>query len=192
MDKLSPEIISLIVDELSQGGPQSRLSSYATISRVWQHAIERISFTRITIECSSIATFGDILLRVPRRRVHLRELRVRIYLVESAYSRVARISNQLRFRAAVSSLFSVFRRWDEEEMADGIISGTLDLFFETYPTSLASVDILAQDDLSDHSLTQRYLTLSNETTPDILPTVHRTKMIDVTKVEPFPIHPSSM
>ncbi|KAM0812086.1 hypothetical protein AB5N19_14403 [Seiridium cardinale] len=193
MDKLSPEIISLIVDELGRGGPQSRLSSYATISRAWQYAIERICFARIALESTSIATFSDILLRVPRRRVYLRELRVRIHLVDSAYSRIVRISNQLRFRADVSALLTVLHQWDEEEeTANGVVLGTLNLFLEPYPAKLASVDTLTQDGLSDHSLTRRYLALPNETTLHLLPHVKRVKRFDVTNVEPFPIHPISL
>jgi hypothetical protein len=130
---IPPEIIDLIIPHLWEISPETLplrewevdkkpisrgLASYATISRIWQFAIERYTF-------DSIVTFSDDLPRLqrivgdcPRRRRHVMELWYSIdlplysldrqYLVERPEEHQASLE---AFQQGVQDIWDVLSKW---------------------------------------------------------------------------------
>lgn len=107
---LTPEIIWDILDIL--GDDRSGLASCATISPVWQHAVESRSFASIRLESTaSVSAFRDAFASRTHRRAYLRDLRLDLHLPMRCASKQGRVKNQLIFRQAVRLLLDVLSEW---------------------------------------------------------------------------------
>ncbi|KAI1874075.1 uncharacterized protein JN550_002654 [Neoarthrinium moseri] len=194
MDKLSNELLALIVDQLEL---QGRIGAYAAISPAWQSNIEKRTFARIRLQSTSLAQFSDIFSRCPPRRVLMRELDFSVVLHEPGRKRPERIRNQIMFRAAVTSLLAVLKQWDDEEEAAGNMPVSLYLILQPSPVVLdataCSTDLPVPDELkSDPWLAHRYLALSPESNLNLYSPIRRVKRYLVYDGEPCHIHPATM
>ena len=126
MTDLSQEIISLIASYLqrrcwkSGRGP----SAYATISRSWQHAIERLTFREIAVESTELVDLSHIVVNHRRRLLTRLELNV----VLPTYTDKARAkfendkdmqSNNQVFTKAIKDLLALLRSWHDESQTTG-------------------------------------------------------------------------
>lgn len=137
MDKLSPEILSLVVDHLDT----DRLSSYATISRAWQHEIERRSFRSVELTVENMSAFAGIFARLPHRRTYLRRITLALQLdrVREDDSVVHAVPEHMIFRRCLFSLLTTLKQWEEDEDPVGSpIQANLELCIQ--PTGERSQD----------------------------------------------------
>ncbi|KAF5857642.1 hypothetical protein ETB97_005497 [Aspergillus alliaceus] len=133
MDSLSQEILLLIVPHLCHDPPNpnpqpwdstSRLNiaSYATISRPWQHAIERFTLASIHKYSSDLPTFHQIFTN-PRRRRMLRRLTYEIDLPSYSTNRIHCFerrreskANQVAFNQGIIDLAIELATWDKQSL----------------------------------------------------------------------------
>lgn len=137
MKRLGPEIISLIIDKLGTKDNQNfpcrdlasrhtfgvsyfrRLSPYATISRAWQHEVERRCFRSLVLySAEDIAIFSRLLSTSPGRCVYLRQINLSSLPKTMPPGRYSQ--HPLTFRNDVDALLAVLHRCDEEDERAGI------------------------------------------------------------------------
>ncbi|CAI6094448.1 unnamed protein product [Clonostachys chloroleuca] len=113
MEKLSVEIIRLVIDELQLSlldgecpTPISRskphLAPYAAISKTWQALVEDRNFAFLQLERSELETFAEIIAAQPHRRTCLR----RIHLILSEPSGES-------FQSGIRFLAQLLNEWDQ-------------------------------------------------------------------------------
>ncbi|KAK8073180.1 hypothetical protein PG994_004079 [Apiospora phragmitis] len=166
MQKLGPEIISLIVDQLGtvnsffsaqlsfeceflgRDSTCARLSPYATISRAWQHEVERRCFKSLKLHSADMHAWSEILSAYPWRRRYLRRLEFACY-----HARMPKPEWPLRdllFRADVVALLTLLKQWDDDDERAGIAIGpTLQLVLDFFPMSMEEVMEVAGSELTD-------------------------------------------
>ncbi|KAK6857288.1 hypothetical protein PG995_007475 [Apiospora arundinis] len=144
MDKLSSELLALVVDQLIRNTPpgRTRLSPYASISRAWQLEVERRCFKRLSIHRTDIAAFAEIFSVFPCRRQILRHLRIRCYPEESPAAQSNSDKDQLRFETDVLSVLNILKQWDDDDASSGELDYTnLSLWLEPFdPRSHPELD----------------------------------------------------
>lgn len=116
MNSLSPELVSHIVTFL----PPSEICSlrhYATISRPFQFAIERHTFSRVILKSSDLSQFSHT-FSPPHRRASLSSLEYRVLLPTYSHTRhhkfespTEKAANNAAFTSALSDLFSLLASW---------------------------------------------------------------------------------
>lgn len=129
MDKLSIEILSLIIAELSAApsprpADRPRLATYATISRTWQHLIEPRTFASIRylkLDEKELSTFAS-LFRDTRRQTLLRDLYLSFEPPFEGNLRAGHIANSTALGSALTSLFKFLSTWEVD-------SRTIDILF---------------------------------------------------------------
>lgn len=114
MDKLSPEVLSIILAHLLAKPTQERPSAYATVARSWQYVVEAFSFANITIKSKELETLTRIFSGPGRhRRDLLRQLNYNIGLPTHGDSRNDHATNEGAFGSAVQSCFDLLESWDK-------------------------------------------------------------------------------
>ncbi|KAK8102024.1 hypothetical protein PG984_015170 [Apiospora sp. TS-2023a] len=118
MDKLCPEILSLIVDHLDA----DRLSRYATISRAWQHEIESRCFRNVELHVENMAAFPEIFSRRPCRRSYLRRINLALHMERMKISEPGQhyVAEQVLFRRCMFSLLATLWQWERDEYKAGL------------------------------------------------------------------------
>ncbi|OIW30104.1 hypothetical protein CONLIGDRAFT_632206 [Coniochaeta ligniaria NRRL 30616] len=119
MDKLSIEILSLIIAELSAApsprpADRPRLAAYATISRTWQHLIEPRTFAAIRylrLDEEELSTFAS-LFKHRRRQTLLRNLYLSFEPPFEGNLRAGHIANSTALGSALTSLFKFLSTWE--------------------------------------------------------------------------------
>ncbi|KAI1459664.1 hypothetical protein F4805DRAFT_419812 [Annulohypoxylon moriforme] len=120
MDRLSPEILYLIVAHLCKvpppvspipGEPRISRAPYAILSRTWQSLVERWTLRFIKLRDTQIDTFAAI-FAVSSRRTLLRQLLFIISLPTHGDSRDDFARNQAVFRSSILKLLNVLKDWD--------------------------------------------------------------------------------
>ncbi|PGH15164.1 hypothetical protein AJ79_02529 [Helicocarpus griseus UAMH5409] len=136
MDKFPQEIISAILshieqDEDSDAEDQPQIRRYATISRQWQYAVERITLDNIEVESTELSTFANLFRPSQNhRRTLVKAIFYNVLL--PAYSDEAcceyenedeKEANNQAFSNAISGLFNVLESLDDDEVrkAGGLI-----------------------------------------------------------------------
>ncbi|KAF1999305.1 hypothetical protein P154DRAFT_523346 [Amniculicola lignicola CBS 123094] len=115
MDLMPAEIIDSIATELSMNKDQYKLSSYAAVSRMWQGAIERITFRTLKLTTPDIADFQSMYSgNMSSRRRYLRKLAVDFELPRlgegewCTYEHLPdRNSDSVAFTKSVRQLFAI-------------------------------------------------------------------------------------
>ncbi|KAK8123294.1 f-box domain cyclin-like [Apiospora kogelbergensis] len=105
MDKLSFEVVSLILDNLpddDEYGVGPKLAPYATISRTWQAAVEARTFARVTVR--NLDHLQPLFSPSTYRPAALRELAFEVHLPVDSESRAHHRQNQSAVLAAFTSL----------------------------------------------------------------------------------------
>lgn len=193
MDQLPQELISHIATFLEREDDQShvpllfrrrepsKLPPYATISRKWQYAIERLTFPEIWLKSTEMDYFSETMLA--HRRRSLAVLQYEIVLPTYGEARCAkfetddekRLNNEC-FTDAIHALFRVMKSWEGTEgpetlhhtqaiclnlyapysPMDGIRRGP-----EKYKKDKWSSGIGERDDLWEHRYEHSVLRLSN-------------------------------
>jgi hypothetical protein len=117
MDKLSPEILCLIIAELSvKASPADspRLGAYATISRRWQHLIETRTFASIRylkLDEKDLSSFASLFADA-RRQTLLRDLCLTFEPPVQGNLRAGHIANSAALGHAFTSLFKFLSTWE--------------------------------------------------------------------------------
>lgn len=128
MDKLSPEILSLIIAQLAAGASPAdspRIGPYATISRRWQHLIETRTFASIRylkLNEKELSTFAS-LFEDARRQTLLRKLYLTFEPPVQGNLRAGHVANCAALGSVLTSLFKVLSAWETD-------SRTIDVLFE--------------------------------------------------------------
>ncbi|KAK8102130.1 hypothetical protein PG984_015276 [Apiospora sp. TS-2023a] len=102
MDKLSFELISLIVDKLQEPDVDLVLAPYATISRQWQAVVERRTFAYLDVR--DLSSFQTNVTSSPSRLAALRDVVFLMTLPTDGESRADYRQNQSVVLAAITSL----------------------------------------------------------------------------------------
>ncbi|KAK8107058.1 uncharacterized protein PG998_009071 [Apiospora kogelbergensis] len=176
MERLSPEIIWKILDEIECDG-NSKLASCATISSVWQHAVETRSFKYIHVESTAIPTFQNIFARATHRQSYLQLLQLEIVLPTDGKTESDRIKNQLIFRQAIQSFLDVLSTWDAVWDGSAPDSPRLSIaplsphlaFRENHGEEAKRVQVISET--RDPSLARRFLALPTNPVAPKLPIV---------------------
>ena len=132
MHRLPQELISHIATFLEREDDQShvpfahrvqtpsKLPPYATISRQWQYAIERLTFPEIWLKSTEINYFSEMM--IARRRRSLAVLHFEIILPTYGEAKCAKFEtegdkklNNESFTDAVHALFRVMKSWEGTE-----------------------------------------------------------------------------
>ncbi|KAK3690443.1 hypothetical protein B0T22DRAFT_491667 [Podospora appendiculata] len=114
MDKLSPEILSLILAYVfADAVPVLRRHGLATVSRKWQALVEQRAFSGITIWLNDkgLSGFADA-FRSPRRRTLLRRLVVCFNLPTDGKSRRRQDKNNAALTTTLTSLYTYLSTWE--------------------------------------------------------------------------------
>lgn len=120
MERLSPEVLTIIFTHLLANPTQERPSTYSTVARSWQYAVEAFSFANITIKSQDLKDLTRILSGPGRhRRCLLRQLNYNIGLPTYGDSREDHVTNEHAFGSAVQSLFELVQSWDKVGGDDG-------------------------------------------------------------------------
>ncbi|KAL3443736.1 hypothetical protein BJX65DRAFT_284733 [Aspergillus insuetus] len=139
---LPPEIIDLIIHHLWETAPETPplrvwevdkkptshgLASYATISRIWQFAIERYTFASIVTFSDDLPELKRIVGNCARRRSHVKELWFSIdlplysvnrqYLVERPEEHKANLAT---FQQGVHDIWDELSRWARDCPRSGV------------------------------------------------------------------------
>lgn len=115
MEKLSPEVLSIILTHLLAKPTQERPSAYATVARSWQYAVEAFSFANITIKSKELENLARTFSGTGRhRRCLLRQLNYNIGLPTHGDSREDHATNERAFGSALQSLFDLLASWDKD------------------------------------------------------------------------------
>lgn len=125
---LSQELICLVASYLQRWEHENRadisergalLPAYATLSRSWQHAIERRTFRQIVVKSTEIEDFSRIV--VNHRRKLLRRLELNVILPTYTDKACAKFetekdkqSNNQVFTKAIKDLLALLRSWHDE------------------------------------------------------------------------------
>ncbi|KAK8070637.1 hypothetical protein PG997_010840 [Apiospora hydei] len=112
MDKLSFEVVSLILDELQGPDGKSKLAPYSTISRQWQAAVERRTFASLTVE--DLGQFQAVISSSPFRLPALRDLRFNVGLPTDSESRASYHRTQSAVLSTITSLLNQLRTWEKK------------------------------------------------------------------------------
>ncbi|KAL2816483.1 hypothetical protein BJX63DRAFT_137249 [Aspergillus granulosus] len=132
LDTLSSELLDLIITHLNEvpptysylpnvhlPSPTQNLARFATVSRTWQHAIERHTFAAISTFSGDLPTLKRVFKQSPWRKQHLRALFYSIDL--PLYSEDRRFcyerrrehqANLVAFRKGVAELWAELASWD--------------------------------------------------------------------------------
>lgn len=189
MDKLSPEIISLIVKFLNikppptypaaddpawrtwprpRPAPPPRGSIYATVSRKWQYAAEAQSLARIKLKSTDLSAFATIFSE-PRRKAALRRLDFCVCLPSNGDSRALHAANEEVARTAITSLLSLLGEWESDgntgdTSADAMGSLQLSIQFRLDEDLLYDSDGPTHQgfDLANSSAARRYISLGED------------------------------
>ncbi|KAK8067408.1 hypothetical protein PG996_006520 [Apiospora saccharicola] len=127
LGRLGPELISLVIDKFKIGENQNhsyrylargytlelcnyyRLSQYATISRAWQHEVERRCFRSLDLySAEDLAILSRLLSRCPGRRAYLSHINLSRLPKSMTPGRWS--LHPLTFRADVAALLAVLHR----------------------------------------------------------------------------------
>ncbi|KAK6863674.1 hypothetical protein PG995_000202 [Apiospora arundinis] len=119
MEKLSTEIIEMIIDQLQQ---DSQLALYATISRKWQALVEARTFSSLDVDSDHLDPFRSACSSNPRRQATLRALHFNVVLPTSSEWE----DHHANFRTAFHSLFSLMHEW-EKDQASSTAFGSVEL-----------------------------------------------------------------
>ncbi|KAK6841101.1 hypothetical protein PG987_001961 [Apiospora arundinis] len=119
MEKLSTEIISMIIDELQQ---DSQLALYATISRKWQAVVEARTFSSLDVDSDHLDPFRSACSSNPRRQATLRDLYFKVVLPTNSEWE----DHHANFRTAFHPLFSLMHEW-EKDQASSTAFGSVEL-----------------------------------------------------------------
>ncbi|KAK8037860.1 hypothetical protein PG991_001206 [Apiospora marii] len=115
MERLGPEIISLIVDRVWR----RYYKTCATISRAFQHEVERRTFRSLELySAEDIAVLSRLLSRFPGRRFYLREIKLASLPQTMPSGRFSQ--HPLTFRKDVAALLAALHRCDEEDERAGV------------------------------------------------------------------------
>ncbi|RKU43067.1 hypothetical protein DL546_000924 [Coniochaeta pulveracea] len=128
MNKLSIEIISLTIAELSVGpsprpADRPRLAKYATISRTWQHLVEAHTFASIRylkLDEEELSTFAA-LFKHTRRQTLLRNLSLTFEPPFEGNLRAGHIANSTALGSALTSLFRFLSTWEVDNRTTNIL-----------------------------------------------------------------------
>ncbi|KAK8115296.1 hypothetical protein PG999_007365 [Apiospora kogelbergensis] len=120
MEKLSIEVISIIIDQLQQ---DSQLARYATVSRTWQAAVEARTFARLQVDSDHLDRFRSAYSPHPRRQAALRALDFDVMLpTNTSWG-----PHHATFHTAFNSLFSLMHEWEKDQDASAFGSVQLRL-----------------------------------------------------------------
>ncbi|KAK8099785.1 uncharacterized protein PG998_013026 [Apiospora kogelbergensis] len=115
MEKLSPEILLLIVESL---GDYEKIAPYATISRQWQAIIESRTMSRIKFDSADgLSLFGSVFSQPEakyRRRSGLRFLEVNITSPNFGFSDRKTRPKQQTYQADATSLLQELSSWKHD------------------------------------------------------------------------------
>lgn len=183
MDKLSPEIISIIIEYLRIEPPPAFLPRidwriwprprpappppkliYATVSRQWQYAFEAQSLAHIDLKSTDLSTFAAIFSE-PRRRAALRKLDVCVCMPSRGDTPGLHAANEEAARTALTSLLSLLAEWE----FDGMGSFHLSIKFRLDDDLLYDSDgPTYQDfDIGHSSAARRYMSLGEIELPSV-------------------------
>ncbi|KAK7946301.1 uncharacterized protein PG986_010622 [Apiospora aurea] len=112
MDRLSFEVVSLILDELQGPHGKSTLAPYSTISRQWQAAVERRTFASLTVE--DLGQFQAVISSSPFRLPALRDLRFNVDLPTDSESRASYHRIQSAVLSTTTSLLNHLSTWEKK------------------------------------------------------------------------------
>lgn len=177
MEKLSPEVLSIILTHLLAKPTLERPSAYATVTRSWQYVVEAFSFANITIKSKELETLARMFSGPgSHRRCLLRQLNYNIGLPTHGDSRKDHATNERAFGSAVQSFFDLLESWDKEhngnyDEKDGIITSRSRPNIQLHLWLSHDIDIKNADGPVDHafdvcnsSAARRYHTLLPEFT----------------------------
>lgn len=132
MDRLSPEVVDMILDQVYASSARDRstpckgqLGQYAAVSRIWQSAIERRTMSRVYLNHQDeLDEFCSVFsAKSPHRRRALRDFFLLLELPTVGYTQEDRTKNGTCFRTAISKLLQELASW-----------GSLDVEERTGPT----------------------------------------------------------
>jgi hypothetical protein len=99
--------------------PRRFFPQYATVSRQWQHAVERVTFASVTLKSTELAYFSEV-FTCWSRRTALGTLRYEVVLPTYSEKACGRFENYRdkrgndeAFTKAVYGLFSILKVWEE-------------------------------------------------------------------------------
>ncbi|KAK8080323.1 hypothetical protein PG997_008141 [Apiospora hydei] len=118
-----PELVFLIVDQLHDRG-DARLASYASISPIWQHAVERRTFAHLEIFDTDISDFARVFSNYQHRRNYLRQLDVDFHFLEPCILNQQVDENKQIFQSTVTSLLGTLQQWEDQDDRESSQPGT--------------------------------------------------------------------
>ncbi|KAK7735531.1 hypothetical protein SLS53_007444 [Cytospora paraplurivora] len=137
MEKLSPEILSLIASHLFEQPRWARFRAdssspprapYACISRTWQAAVEPYTFAQISLKSSELPEFAATFSSAPYRRLLLRRLSYGVCLPTHGDSRADHARNSQAFGSSMRGLMDLLADWERAlDDEDGFRSSRLEL-----------------------------------------------------------------
>lgn len=173
MDELSPEVLSLIIDELfwRPNRLSPRPGIYASISRKWQDHIEAHTFAHIslTLNTEDLSTFETV-FKEPRRQPLLRTLDLNFHLPARGHLHAGHVANSAALGTALTSLCKFLSTW------------------ETYGRTM---DVLFSIDHRNYTPARRFQMLDQPET--VLAAVRHVSSLQITDDEPEgkALHPTA-
>lgn len=198
MDKLSPELLSLIASYVSptvtvqlRSARERQARGPYTITHGWQHAMESRTFTSIRLKSTEIDTFASTFLN-PRRQLLLRQLELTVCLPTHGDTRPDHATNESAFRDAVGKLLTLLEQWEQEGPNSDILPDLalrVQVAWDINPNAPGPVDL--DFNVLNSSAARRYLTLGDEFAAS-LPTVRRVTSFSTSVSMGLAPHPTSM
>ncbi|ROW00453.1 hypothetical protein VPNG_07928 [Cytospora leucostoma] len=208
MEKLSPEILSLIAGHLFEQprrapfrADSSQASTprapYACISRKWQAAVEPYIFAQISLKSSELPTFAAAFSSSPYRRLLLRRIAYDVCLHTHGDSRADHARNSEAFGSSMRGLMELLADWEraldgQDESHLGKLELSLGFVWDIDSDADGPVD--HNFNVCKSSAARRYLTLDNgdENGSSSLPTVRRVTAFKVDVSLGLAPHPGTM
>ncbi|CAH0054497.1 unnamed protein product [Clonostachys solani] len=125
LHQLTPELIALILDKLIEGEHGERpaprrlnLSSYATISRTWQWAVEARTFAHIRA-CSDHGYIDNFRANLAGRRHLVRAVSLKIFLPTEGCSRQNYAQDHDVFASTIDIFMNELHQWERDGDGSG-------------------------------------------------------------------------
>ncbi|KAF2158001.1 hypothetical protein K461DRAFT_28342 [Myriangium duriaei CBS 260.36] len=177
MNRLSPELVSIVVENLSS---HKDLAAYSTVSTQFRAAVERRTFRRLALQDSDLQDLGRILVNDVRRSL-LQRIDFRIVLPTYGDSRRNHQANLTAFQASIHSLYAILNSWGTRGL-----SLELSAIFAPQHGDESFAPQSIQD--AQAGFFRRYLTLSNSS----LPVVNAISSLETVATAGRALHPSTI
>ncbi|CAG9990385.1 unnamed protein product [Clonostachys byssicola] len=137
LHQLTPELVALILDKLIEGEPGDRpaprrlnLSSYATISRTWQWAVEARTFAHIRAR-NDPGYIDKFRANLAGRRHLVRAVSIKIFLPTEGCSRQNYAQDHEVFASTIDIFMNELHQWERDGDGSGASSLGLSIFVDS-------------------------------------------------------------